>query len=89
MIQDSTSDCCACVVRERNDVGTHSSFIGSVINADAGEKAPLSYCDAKYTNLMVARVALDASARPADSSIWCCERRRANARGTGGKKAER
>jgi len=51
---DGTSAYLECVVREMNDVGTHTIFIGSIINAGSSGKAPLLYYDGHYTNLMVA-----------------------------------
>ena len=51
---DNTSAFLECVVREMSDVGTHTIFIGSIINAGVSGKAPLVYYDGQYTNLKAA-----------------------------------
>ena len=45
---DGTSAFLECVVREMSDVGTHTIFIGSIVNAGASGKAPLLYHDGQY-----------------------------------------
>lgn len=51
---DDTSAYLECVVREMNDVGTHTIFIASIVNAGVSGKAPLLYYDGQYSNLKVA-----------------------------------
>lgn len=50
---DGTSAFLECVVREMSEVGTHTIFIGSIVNAGASGKAPLLYHDGQYKNLNV------------------------------------
>lgn len=40
-----------CIVDQVHDVGTHSLFIGQVIDTESSIKRPLAYCDAKYCHL--------------------------------------
>lgn len=51
---DDTSAFLECVVREMSDVGTHTIFIASIVNAGVSGKAPLLYYDGQYANLRVA-----------------------------------
>lgn len=51
---DGTSAFLECEVREMSDVGTHTIFIGSIVNASVTGKAPLLYYDGQYSHLKVA-----------------------------------
>jgi flavin reductase (DIM6/NTAB) family NADH-FMN oxidoreductase RutF len=51
---DGTSAFLECEVREMSDVGTHTIFIGSIVNAGASGKAPLLYYDGQYSHLKAA-----------------------------------
>jgi flavin reductase len=51
---DNTSAFLECEVREMSDVGTHTIFIGSIVNAGVSGKAPLLYYDGQYLNLKAA-----------------------------------
>jgi len=51
---DDTSAFLECVVREMSDVGTHTIFIGIIINASVSGKVPLLYYDGQYLNLKAA-----------------------------------
>jgi flavin reductase len=48
---EGTSAFLECMVREMNDVGTHTIFIGSIVNAGASGKPPLIYHEGQYTVL--------------------------------------
>lgn len=53
-IIDGASAFLECVVREMSDVGTHTIFIGSIVNAGVSGKAPLLYYDGQYSHLKAA-----------------------------------